>query len=272
MIGGPQQDVSAWTPAGQPRRRPGRIVFWVLVGLSVALVAAGVGVAAATVRQYTDPSTSMERTVPSGDHLLTALGQNVRRGDIVVLHDPRAPGSLLAKRVIGLPDDHLTCCNAQGRVSVNGKPLDETYVYPGDPPSKISFSVTLGAGRVWVMGDNRTISEDSREWGPVASSAIVGRVFATGGGQVAATTIRTPQTYVAEGLAPPDHRVPPFIWAVLLVTVGVVALIVLAIVGIIRFAIRRSRTRRQPPPGYPPPGYPPQGYPPPGYPTYGPRP
>lgn len=258
MIGGSPQDLSGWAPAGQPRRRPGRIVYWVLVGLSVALVAAGIGIVAATVRQYTDPSTSMEQTVAPDDHLLATLGQDVRRGDIVILHDPLAPGSLAMKRVIGLPGDHLTCCDAQGRVSVNGKPLNETYVYPGDPPSKISFSVTLGSGRVWVMGDNRNVSEDSREWGPVPSSAIVGRVFAKGS-RVAATTVRTPQTYVTDGLAPPDHRVPPFIWAVLLVTVGVVALIVLAFVGIIRFAIRRSRARRQPPPGYP------------GYPRYGPQ-
>jgi signal peptidase I len=269
MIGGSAQDLPGWTPDGRPpRRRPGRIVYWVLVAISVALVAAGIGIVAATTRQYTDPATSMEQTLTPGDHLLTTLGQNVRRGDIVILHDPRAPGSLLVKRVIGLPGDHLTCCDAQGRVSVNGKPLDETYVYPGVAPSKISFSVTLGPGRVWVMGDNRNVSEDSREWGPVASGAIVGRVFAKGG-RVAAATVRTPQTYVTDGLAPQDHRVPPFVWAALLVTVGVVALIVLAIVGIIRSAARRSRARRQPPPGY----QPPSGYqPPPGYPGYGPQP
>lgn len=277
MNGRSPQELPGFAPAGQPRRRPGRIVFWVLVGVSVALVAAGIGIAAATVRQYTDPSTSMAPTVAPGDRLLAVLGQNVRRGDIVILHDPVAPDILVVRRVIGLPGDHVTCCDSQGRVSVNGKPLDETYVYRGDAASQISFSVRLGPGRVWVMGDNRTLSEDSREYGPVAASAIVGRVIGMGSG-VAATTVRTPQTYVTDGLAPPDHRVPPIVWAVLLVTVGVAALIVLGIVGVIRFAIRRSRARRQPPRGYPPAGYPPPGYPPsagyqppPGYPGYGPQ-
>lgn len=258
MNGRSPQELSGWVPAGQPRRRPGRIVFWVLVGVSFALVVVGFGIAGANVRQYTDPSTSMAPTVAAGSRLMTVPSQNVRRGDIVILHDPLAPGALMVRRVIGLPGDHVACCDSQGRVSVNGKPLDETYLYRGDPPSEISFSVRLGPGRVWVMGDNRTLSEDSREYGPVASSAIVGRVIAKGSG-VAATTVRTPQTYVTDGLAPPDHRVSPVFWALLLVTMGVAALIVLAIVGVIRSAIRRSRARRQPPQGYPPAGYPPPG-------------
>src|SRR5579875_2483985 len=241
MIGGSQRDLTAWAPAGKPRRRPGRIVFWVLVGLSAALVAAGIGIAAVTFRQYTDPTAAMEPTITPGEHVLVTLGADARRGDIIVFHPPNAPGDLSLKRLIGLPGDKVACCDAQGRVTVDGKALGETYI--DGPPSKIKFSVTLGPGQIWVMGDNRNISLDSRGWGPARASTIVGHVFAMGNG-VSEATFRTPQTYVADGLAPPDHRVPPFAWAVALATAGVLALILL---GIVRAAIRRSRARKQPP-------------------------
>ena len=66
------------------------------------------------------------------------------------------------KRVIGLPGDHVVCC-VNGKVTVNGVPLDETsYLFPGASPSVKLFNVIVPAGRLWVMGDNRAISDDSR--------------------------------------------------------------------------------------------------------------
>ncbi len=248
MTGGSQEDLAAWTPAGRPRRRRGRAVYWVLAAISVALVAGGLGVIVATTRQYTDPTAAMEKTLTPGEHIVVVLGRAVHRGDIIVFHTPTAPAEVSLKRLIGLPGDRVACCDARGRVTVDGKPLDETYIEPGGPPSAKRFSVSLGPGQIWVMGDNRNISLDSREWGPVRASAIVGRVFAMGSG-VSETTFRTPQTYLAQGLAPAGTRVPPLVWGTLLAIVGVVALIVLAVVGMIRSAIRRSRARR-PPPGY----------------------
>jgi signal peptidase I len=88
------------------------------------------------------------------------------------------------KRVIGLPGDHVACCNAQGLVTVNGVPLHESsYLYPGAAPSQIRFNITVPAGRLWVMGDNRQISDDSRmrEYDPghgtVPENMVIGRAF-----------------------------------------------------------------------------------------------
>ena len=94
------------------------------------------------------------------------------------------PGDILIKRVIGLPGDKVACCDAQGRVTVNGVPLTEgSYLYPGDTPSEIRFNIVVPPGRLWVMGDHRLISDDSRSHlgepggGTVPESAVVGRAF-----------------------------------------------------------------------------------------------
>ena len=94
------------------------------------------------------------------------------------------PGDILIKRVIGLPGDRVACCDAQGRVTVNGVPLtEESYLYPGDAPSEIRFNVVVQPGRLWVMGDHRLISDDSRNHlgqpggGTVPENAVIGRAF-----------------------------------------------------------------------------------------------
>lgn len=88
------------------------------------------------------------------------------------------------KRVIGVPGDHVVCCNAQGLITVNGVPLHESsYLYPGAKPSTIRFNITVPPGRLWVMGDNRAISDDSRlrqsdpGRGTVPENMVVGRAF-----------------------------------------------------------------------------------------------
>ncbi len=99
------------------------------------------------------------------------------------------------KRVIGLPGDHVKCCNSQGLITVNGVPLHESsYLIPGGKPSQGAFSIVVPPGRLWVMGDNRPESADSRlhdckytytpptcvpydRSGTIPESSVIGRAF-----------------------------------------------------------------------------------------------
>ncbi len=94
------------------------------------------------------------------------------------------------KRVIGVPGDHVSCCNAQGLLTVNGVPLHEqSYLYPGNQPGNAPegidghFSVTVPAGYLWVLGDHRSISDDSRGHrvdpgdGMIPEHKVIGRAF-----------------------------------------------------------------------------------------------
>jgi signal peptidase I len=136
------------------------------------------------------PSESMENTLLVGDRVVVEKLTDVKRGDVVVFEDPggwlgpdesgEKRGSVgrffeivgllpdsshghLIKRLIGMPGDKVACCDSKGRLLVNGQPLDETsYLYPGDAPSQMDFQVTVPAGRIFVMGDHRSASGDSR--------------------------------------------------------------------------------------------------------------
>ena len=111
------------------------------------------------------------------------------------------------KRVIGLPGDHVACCNAQGLVTVNGVPLHETsYLYPGAAPSLIHFNRVVPAGRLWVMGDNRQVSDDSRLRqsdpgdGTIPISQIIGRAFVIVWPPSRAGILSIPSTFSQPGL------------------------------------------------------------------------
>jgi signal peptidase I len=195
------------------------------------------------------PSSSMEPTIQPGNVVNYQPGAGgIVRGDVVLLRVPNLGGDgLVVKRVIGLPGDRVACCDSAGRVTVNGTALTEDYLPPGTASSQVPFRVTLPQGRVWVMGDNRPDSADSRLWGPLAMSDIQGRAYyvAHANGY---TRLRTPATFTANGLAPADHRIPlPF---VLLgcALLGIVAVIVQGAAGITMWAVRRRRARRQLPP------------------------
>jgi signal peptidase I len=179
----------------QPMRRRrarsgGKFVRDLVIIVVVALLASFV-VKAYVVRSFYIPSGSMENTLLVNDRVLVnelvPKLAPLRRGDVVVFQDPGgwlAPGmgNDLIKRVIGLPGDRVSCCDAQGRLSVNGHPVDEPYVLlePGsDRVARDDFSVTVPAGQIWVMGDNRYNSADSRFHGPVPESDVVGRAFVT---------------------------------------------------------------------------------------------
>jgi signal peptidase I len=254
-----QQDVATWAPPAQPRkRRVGRTVLWVLVGLALAVLAASVAIPVVTSQPYLEQSTSMQPTIAPGDQMLAVEGSSgIRRGDIVVLRVPAnvsGTDELFVKRVIGLPGDHVACCNAKGQVTVDGKALSENYLYPGDQPSRTRFSATVGKGEIWVMGDHRSISVDSRKWGQVPLRGVVGRVILVIRGSSFAT-VRTPLTFVARGLAPVDTRLGQYVGLAIAAAASLVLLLLLAIFGITRFAIRRRRRNRggAPPTGPGPP-------------------
>jgi len=202
----------ATTAAKRPREKH----FWreVLTIIAAAAVLTLV-VKAYVVQVYKIPSASMENTLLVGDRILVNKliyrFRGIDRGDIVVFSGqnswgPDAPPpssdpvvrlwddvlsdiglqssqTYYIKRVIGLPGDRVACCT-DGKVTVNGVPLDETsYIYPGDAPSFPFKAVTVPPGYLWVMGDHRGDSDDSRYHsgdpggGAVPESEVVGRAF-----------------------------------------------------------------------------------------------
>ena len=190
--------------------------FWRdLLVIVVAALALTILLKTFVVQVFSIPSGSMENTLLPGDRILVSKivyeFRPIARGDIVVFSgagswDPPAPppsnwltglwadatnlvgiagpDTDYVKRVIGVPGDHVVCCNAAGQVTVNGVPLSESsYVFPGDAPSDLRFNITVPPGRLWVMGDNRGDSDDSRYrttspgQGTIPESAVVGRAF-----------------------------------------------------------------------------------------------
>src|SRR6516164_1186064 len=242
----PQPDYATRVPSTlPPKRRTGRIVFWVMFGLAAVLLVTSIVIPIVTIKPYSTPTMSMANTILPGDEIFAASGSGIRRGDVVVLHLPVAVSGIngfFVKRVIGLPGDHVACCGG-GHVTVNGKPLDESYLYPGDPPSRTTFSVRLGHGQLWVMGDHRKISFDSQDWGPVPASDVIGRVVLVNH-DFKLTALQTPPTFVTDGLAPVDTRSGVYLAWPALTIVSVLALLVLAITGITRFMIRRRRSSK----------------------------
>ena len=169
------------------------------------------------VQVFSIPSGSMQTTIGIGDRVVVNklspwFGAKPQRGEVVVFKDPDnwlkddpvpKSGPVLTavknvftfvgllpsdrdliKRVIGVPGDTVACCDSQGRVTVNGTALTEPYVFAGEVPSRIAFKVTVPAGKLWVMGDHRDISADSRyhlsdpDGGFVPESDVVGRAVA----------------------------------------------------------------------------------------------
>jgi signal peptidase I len=182
----------------QTHRRGG---FWreLPILLIVAIVVAVV-VRAFVLQTFYIPSESMEHTLNINDRVLVnKLVYDFRephRGEIIVFQAPAAWRSSeknedFIKRVIGVPGDRVVCCDAQQRLLINGYPIDEPYIFHDDdgvfdPASKQPFDIVVPAGRLWMMGDHRSASSDSREQfintrditiATIPEDAIVGRAF-----------------------------------------------------------------------------------------------
>ena len=169
----------------------GRTILEYVV-LAVVAIAVALLIQAFLVKPYRIPSASMEDTLLIGDRVLVDRiswrFSRPERGDIVVFHPP-FDGPVLIKRIIGMPGDEISL--RDGAVYINGKPLDEPYVrgVDGQPEPREPFAnglpwslqepYTVPADSYFVMGDNRTDSGDSREFGPVQRGQFVGQAFAT---------------------------------------------------------------------------------------------
>jgi len=164
----------------RPRRGSRWIVEWAVVLVVAILVA--VGIRTFVVQTFYIPSASMEPTLEIGDRILVdKLSYHlhaVHRGDIVVFATP--PGEDagpnvkdLVKRVNGLPGE--TISSAGGQVVINSKPLKEPWLVKGTVTTGITTQV-IPPNEYFVMGDNRSDSQDSRFFGPIHRSLIVGRV------------------------------------------------------------------------------------------------
>ncbi len=205
--------MSAEAPApARPRRRVPR---WVE---TLAIVALALTMAAVTkafvVQSFFVPSGSMKPLFAKDDRIVVEKvsywNGDIHRGDVVVFEDSQhwlppeedevasgpvqralaaiglwPTGGHLVKRVIGLPGDEVACCDAKGRVTVNGVPLDEgDFLFHGSAPSNTPFDVQVPDDSLWVMGDNRDNSEDSRAHlgeaggGFVPVDDVVGKVWA----------------------------------------------------------------------------------------------
>ena len=161
----------------------------------------------------------MENTLKIGDRIavnkLANFFTDIKRGEVVVFKDPanwlgQAPGETgskpvvaiknalvtvgilpdpakqyLIKRVVGVGGDTVICCDAKGRLTVNGTPINEPYIFTGNKPSDSTFKVIVPKGFIWVMGDHRGASADSRfhtddiHKGMVPLPDVVGRAFVT---------------------------------------------------------------------------------------------
>jgi signal peptidase I len=233
------------TTADGPDEGRDHLPFWqeMILLLVVALLLA-IGIKAFFMQAFYIPSGSMNDTLVFNDRILVQKvsywgGGTPQRGDVVVFSDPggwldeqQVPqarnvvaktletfglfptGGHLVKRVIGVGGDRVKCCDKQGRLRVNGTPLEEQdYLAPGSKPSLITFDVEVPRGYLWVMGDNRGESADSRVHlgdpggGCVPVDDVVGKVFAVVWPLGHAKVLHRPSTFdaVAGGDSDPDQ-------------------------------------------------------------------
>lgn len=207
----PERDRSPVPEEGRRRRSRSVRVGVPVGGVLVALLL----VSAFVVQPFLIPSSSMDPTLQVGDRVLVnklayRFGNHPERGDVVVFDgtgsfapeeesrgDPltgllRAAGAAVGlvespetdyvKRVIGTGGDSVRCCDKRGRIEVNGVPVGEDYLHRGDKPSAVPFDIQVPEGRLWVMGDHRSDSSDSRDHlgkpggGTVPADRVIGRV------------------------------------------------------------------------------------------------
>ncbi|MGW0599646.1 signal peptidase I [Streptomyces sp. NPDC002776] len=150
--------ISEWLPGG-------RITLTLLICLLFLLL-----LSTFVLQPFQIPSGSMERGLRIGDRVVVnklayRFGAQPQRGDVVVFDGTGYFGDAdYIKRVVGVGEDRVVCCDKEGRIQVNGRSVDESeFLYPGDGPSGVSFDVVVPADSLFVLGDHRSASSDSRD-------------------------------------------------------------------------------------------------------------
>ncbi|MGW6761967.1 signal peptidase I, partial [Streptomyces sp. NPDC055008] len=155
-VEGPRSRLS-WLPGG----------VWTVAGL--ALVVVLLLVSRFVAQPFGIPSASMEPALHVGDRVMVdklayRFGGEPRRGDVVVFDGTGYFGDGdYIKRVVGVGGDRVRCCAKDGRLTINGKPVTEPFLHAGDTPSDVAFDIVVPAGRLFVLGDHRADSADSRD-------------------------------------------------------------------------------------------------------------
>ena len=190
------------TPDQAPTKKTkSRAAFWKELAILVTVaIVVSIVVRTFLIQTFYIPSGSMEHTLNVNDRVLVNKivyeFRDPHRGEIVVFEAPQAwrefsPEKDYIKRVIGTAGDHVVCCDGSGRITVNGFALNEPYLYRDeagnvDAPSRDQFDITVPEGRLWVMGDHRSASADSRQHyvrtgdvqiATIPVDAVVGRAF-----------------------------------------------------------------------------------------------
>ncbi|MFJ8594773.1 signal peptidase I [Streptomyces sp. NPDC093598] len=179
----PRSGGSSTGPVGS---RTGQRMSGLAVALGLVLFLGGFAWGAVVYRPYTVPTSSMTPTIDAGDRILAQRvdGAEVHRGDVVVFKDATWANAPMVKRVVAVGGDTVSCCQ-DGKLKVNGKEIDETYLPKGTPAEMSNFpTVTVPKGRLFLLGDERGNSVDSTAHltdaasGTVARSAVDARVDA----------------------------------------------------------------------------------------------